>query len=87
MSSLVISILALVVSVTVAWLTLFRRGNLRMTRPVLVGFLYDLPAGDPKVFFRSMLFATGKRGHILESIFLRLRRGDASQTGRTRIEE
>jgi hypothetical protein len=51
-----------------------------MTRPVLVGFLYDLPGGEPKVFFRSMLFATGKRGHIVESLFLKVRRGESSQT-------
>jgi hypothetical protein len=80
MPSLIISILALIVSATVAWLTLFRRGSLGMTRPVLVGFLYDLPAGDPKIFFRSMLFATGKRGHILESVFLKVRRGETAQT-------
>jgi hypothetical protein len=78
--SLVISGLALVVSMTTAWLTLFRHGNLRMTRPVLVGFLYDLPGGEPKVFFRSMLFTTGKRGHIVESLFLKVRRGESSQT-------
>jgi hypothetical protein len=80
MPSLILSVLALVVSVTVAWLTLFRRGGLRMTRPVLVGFLYDQPAGDPKIFFRSLLFATGKRGHIVESIFLKVRHGKAVQT-------
>lgn len=80
MTPIIISTLALLVSITTAWLTLFRRGRLHMTRPVLVGFLYDLPAGEPKVFFRAMLFATGKRGHILESMFLKVRRGDSAQT-------
>jgi hypothetical protein len=77
--SLTISGLALVVSITALLLAL-RRGNLRMTRPVLVGFLYDLPEGGPKVFFRSMLYATGKRGHIVESLFLKVRRGESSRT-------
>jgi hypothetical protein len=77
---LIISAVALLVSITTAWLTLFRRGNLYMTRPVLVGFLYDLPAGEPKVFFRAMLFATGKRGHIVESMFLKVRCGESAQT-------
>jgi hypothetical protein len=80
MPSLIISGLALAVSITTAWLTLFRRANLRMTRPVLVGFLYDLPAGDPKIFFRAMLFATGKRGHVIESLLLKVRRGETTQT-------
>jgi hypothetical protein len=80
MSSLIISTVALLVSITTAWLTLFRRGHLHMTRPVLVGFLYDLPQEDPKIFFRALLFATGKRGHILESLFLKVRRGESVQT-------
>jgi hypothetical protein len=80
MIALVISALALLVSIATAWLTLFRRGSLQMTRPVLVGFLHDLPAGEPKVFFRAMLFATGKRGHILEGMFLKVWRGESAQT-------
>src|SRR5713101_3945047 len=73
----------LVVSITVAWLTLFRRGNLGMTRPVLIGFLYDLSSQQspsPKVFFRAMLFATGQRGHIVESLYLKVRCGESTQT-------
>jgi hypothetical protein len=75
MRALIFSGLALAVSITTAWLTLFRRGNLRMTRPALVGFLFDPPAGEPKVFFRTLLFATGKRGHIVESLYLSRRGG------------
>jgi hypothetical protein len=71
MASLIISVLALLVSIITAWLTLFRRGNLRMTQPLLVGFLYE--QDQPKVFFRAMLYATGKRGHIVESLYLRVR--------------
>jgi hypothetical protein len=74
-----VSVLALAISAFTLWLTQWRRGNLRMTTPVLVGFLYDLPAGELKVFFRSMLFSTGKRGHIIESLFLRVRCGESSQ--------
>ncbi|HWN99986.1 MAG TPA: hypothetical protein VNS63_12045 [Blastocatellia bacterium] len=37
-ASIVISVSALVVSVTTAWLTLFRRGTIRMTQPTLVFF-------------------------------------------------
>jgi hypothetical protein len=80
MASLIMSALALLVSITTAWLTLFRRGNLHMTRPVLVCFLYDLPQEEPKIFFRALLFATGKRGHMLESMFLKVRRGESAQT-------
>jgi hypothetical protein len=80
MLPLVFSGLSLSVSIMVAVYTLIRRGNVGMTRPALVGLLYDLPAGEPKVFFRTLLFATGKRGHIVESLYLKVRRGDSSQT-------
>jgi hypothetical protein len=50
-----------------------------MTRPILIGFLHDLPGGEPKIFFRAMLYASGKRGHIIESLFLRVRRGESAQ--------
>jgi hypothetical protein len=38
---LVISAVSLILSITVAWLTLFRRGTLGMTQPMLVGFLHE----------------------------------------------
>ena len=75
---LVISVVSLVLSVTVAWLTLLRRGNLGMTQPMLIGFLFE--DEQPKIFFRSMLYATGKRGHIIEALYLKVRRADSTQT-------
>lgn len=77
-ASILLSVVSLLVSVTVAWLTLFRRGNLGMTRPMLVGFLYE--NDQPKVFFRAMLYATGKRGHIIEALYLKVRCGESTQT-------
>jgi hypothetical protein len=62
------------------WLGFIRRGRLRMTEPALIAFLFDLPKGEPKVFFRALLYSTGKRGQMIESMFLRVRRGETSQT-------
>jgi hypothetical protein len=75
---LVISVVSLLLSVTVAWLTLLRRGKLGMTQPMLIGFLYE--GAQPKLFFRAMLYATGKRGHIIEALYLKVQHGDATQT-------
>ena len=75
---LFISAVSLVLSVTVAWLTLLRRGNLGMTQPMLIGFLHE--AEQPKIFFRAMLYATGKRGHIVEALYLEVREGEATET-------
>src|SRR5215471_11851501 len=74
---LLISLISLLLSFTVAWVTLLRRGNLGMTQPMLVGFLHE--ADQPKLFFRAMLYATGKRGHIIEALYLKVRQGNATQ--------
>jgi len=84
-ASIYISIAALAVSMVTAWLTLFRRGTVRMTKPTVVFFGPDggphkgAPA-KPKVFLRSLVYSTGKRGHIIESMFVTLRRGETRQT-------
>jgi hypothetical protein len=77
MPAIIISGLALLVSVSTAWLT-FRRGKLRMTQPALVGLLYDHPDDDPKskIFFRSLLYATGRRGQVIENMFVKVRRAE-----------
>lgn len=75
-----ISILAIIISATTAWLTLFRRGTVKMTQPTVIFFGSD-GSGErlPKVFFRTLLYSTAKRGHIVESMWVKLRRGESSQ--------
>lgn len=76
MISIALSVVSLLLSLTVAWFT-FRRGGVGMTRPNLISFLSE--EGRPKIFMRSMLYATGKRGHIIESLYLKVRRGPVLQ--------
>ncbi len=78
-ASIVISLLAVVVSGVTAWLTLFRRGTLRMTQPTLVFFGPDSRSDDPKVFLRTLLYSTAKRGQIIENMFVKLQRGESVQ--------
>lgn len=78
-----ISLTALVVSCTTAWFTLFRRGTVKMTRPSFVAFSYDVSSDKPplaKIFFRTLLYSTGKRGHAIENMFLIVHRGLEKQT-------
>src|SRR5215210_1514775 len=77
--SIVISCLALTVSGITAWLTLFRKGAVKMTQPTVIFFGPDMD-GEPKVFLRTLLYCTAKRGQILESMFVRVRRFESSQT-------
>lgn len=72
----IVSVVALVVSVFTAWFTIFRRGTIRSTHPSFVAFRYDFvekKVPQAKIFLRALLFSTGKRGHVIESLFLRVR--------------
>ena len=82
--SVTISVLALCVSAVTAWLTLFRRGTVKMTQPTVIFFGPDNPRSRdepplPKVFLRTLLFATSKRGRIVESMHVSLSRNEAQQ--------
>jgi hypothetical protein len=77
--SLFLSLLAVIVSGVTAWLTLLKRGTVKMTQPTVVYFGPDRSVPH-KVFLRTILYATAKRGCIVESMFIRLRRAETTQT-------
>lgn len=78
--SIILAAISLLVSICVAWLTLLNRGTVIMAQPTIVFFGYDGPLGPPKVVIGTILFSTGQRGHILESMFIKLRRSETIQT-------
>src|SRR5438105_4780334 len=83
-SSVTISVLALCMSATTAWLTLFRRGTVKMTQPTVIFFGPDSPrshddAPSPKIYLRFLLFSTSKRGRIIESMHVGLSRNETLQ--------
>jgi hypothetical protein len=81
--ALVISALALTASAFTAWLTLLRRGTVKMTQPTVIFFGPDGPRssrdGLPKVFLRTLLFSTSKRGRIIENMYVTLTVDDIIQ--------
>ena len=82
--ALTVSVLALAVSATTAWLTLLRRGVIRMTQPTVIFFGPDTPRTEgrrviPKIYLRTLLFATSKRGRIIESMHVSLERSETRQ--------
>jgi hypothetical protein len=83
MVSIVVSVLSLLVSITTAWLTLFRRGTVKMTQPTVIFFGPDGGARPdnplPKVFLHTLLFCTSKRGRIIESMHVALSRNETHQ--------
>ena len=78
--SKIIAIVALGVSGLTMWLTLLRKGHIKMTQPTIFFFGPDGHKGLPKVYLRTLLYSTGKRGQIVESMFVKLRRGESVQT-------
>jgi hypothetical protein len=82
--SITISALALGVSSVTAWLTLFRRGTVKMTQPTVIYFGPDAPRSrnvppPPKVYLRTLLFSTSKRGRVIESMHVTLSRNETRQ--------
>lgn len=62
-----------------AYLTLFRRGTLRMTQPALVAFGTEGDGAHQKIYLRTLLYSTGKRGQLVENMFLKVRHGESVQ--------
>jgi hypothetical protein len=85
MAAIVISVVSLLVSITTAWLTLFRRGTVRMTQPTVIflgpdGGSPSRPGNaPPKVFLRTLLFSTAKRGRVVESMHVAVSRNETHQ--------
>jgi hypothetical protein len=79
-----ISISALAISLVTAWLTLFRRGTLRMTQPTVIYLGPDAlrnqeVVAPPKVYIRTLLFSTAKRGRVVESMHVCVARNETRQ--------
>jgi len=82
--SITISGLALAISGVNAWLTLWRRGAVKMTQPTVIFFGPDTPRNRsepllPKVYLRTLLFSTSKRGRVIESMHVALSRNETHQ--------
>jgi hypothetical protein len=80
--AIVVSGLALGISALTAWLTFFRRGALQMTQPTVVYFGPDggpNPEGKAKIYLRTLLFSTSRRGQMIESMHLGIQRGETRQ--------
>jgi hypothetical protein len=79
MYEIIVSTLALALSTATAWLTLFRRGRVQMTRPTMIVLCQD---GDyppvHKIVIRSLLYCTADRGRVVETMYGVLRQGAES---------
>lgn len=77
-----ISLIALVISIITAWLTFFRKGKLLMTQPTVIFFGPDGKSDNSlnnKIFLRTLLYSTSKRGQVIESMHVKIERGETKQ--------
>jgi hypothetical protein len=77
-----ISLLALSVSAGTAWLTLFKKGRLLMTQPTSIFFGPDggyFESTINKVYLRTLLYSSSRKGQVLESMHVTLERGETKQ--------
>lgn len=80
--SFVISCVALSISGITAWLTFFRKGKLVMTQPTVIflgpdGVRFD--SNKNKIYLRTLLYSTAKRGQVLESLHVSLHWNETKQ--------
>ena len=54
------------------WVAQFNHGRLRMTQPTLLCLKRELTPSIPKIFLRTLLFTTGNKGTVIQSMFLRV---------------
>ena len=69
--SLFLSTLALGISALTAWLTLLRKGKLRMTNPTPLTLQYE--NNIAKISFSTMFYSSAFRGQVVESMYVVLR--------------
>jgi hypothetical protein len=78
------SVLSLGVASLMAWLTLFVRATVRMTQPTVIFFGPGTPRSPdeptlPKVYLRTLLVSTSRRGRVIESMHVALSRNETHQ--------
>jgi hypothetical protein len=78
--SILISLIALSVSIYTFWLTRVRKGVIKMTRPTVIFFGPDgIGKEQKKVFIRTLLYSTSERGKYVQNMFVRLHRAESIQ--------
>lgn len=80
--SLIISVIALGASLFTLWFTVLRRGSVSCTHPSFIAFRYDFvdrKVPQAKIFLRTLLFSTAKRGWVVENLFLRVKEGSRNR--------
>jgi hypothetical protein len=77
---LVISLIAVAISIATFWLTKIHRGSIRMTRPSIICLVPKNGQDAPKIFIRTLLYCTSERGRYIQNMFVKLQCKDSAKT-------
>lgn len=78
--TLIISLLALLISAYTFWANRIKKGKVKMTRPTVIFFGPDgIGKEDKKVFIRTLLYSTSDKGKYIQNMFVRLQHSEAVQ--------
>lgn len=72
--SILISLIALSVSIYTFWLTRIKKGVIKMTRPTVICFVPKNGRDNPKVFLRTLLYNTSETGKYVQNMFIQLKK-------------
>jgi len=80
-ASTILALTAIGISVATAWFSLFHKGTVRMTQPGIFAIMAKDQSrnGTPKIFVRTLLYSTGRRGYAVENLFAEMHCGDTMQ--------
>lgn len=79
--SISFSAIALALSAYTFWRTELHRGHLLLGRPQQFYLGADGGGrGPPKVYLKALIYSTSRNGHIVENLFVRVVKRDATQT-------
>jgi hypothetical protein len=78
--TIIISVVALLISILTFWLTRVKSGVIKMTRPTVIFFGPDgVGSEHNKIFIRTLLYSTSEKGKYVQNMFIRLQRGESVQ--------
>lgn len=77
--SLTVSLIAIIISLRVFWLTRVKKGIVKMTRPTIICFVPENGGDKPKVFMRMLLYSTSDMGQYIQNMYVRLQQGEYIQ--------
>lgn len=78
-----LSFFALIISGITFWMTLYRKGKIKMTQPsqIFLGVdgdeLNGRKGSSPKVVLSALLYSTAKKGWVIEGLFVKVSHNDS----------